>query len=53
MVAADLVEIALLVFLATGPAWENRRRDRIPGVVRGREADYQDSWSWVGRRSVI
>jgi hypothetical protein len=41
MIVANLVEIALIIVLGFALAWENRRRDRVQGVVSGSETDYE------------
>ncbi|KAJ6049168.1 hypothetical protein N7444_005884 [Penicillium canescens] len=40
MIVANLIEIALIVFLAIALAWENRRRDRAQNVAPGGDNDY-------------
>ena len=44
MVVANLIEIALVVCMGVALAWENRRRDRIQGLVNSPEADFQRQW---------
>ncbi|KAJ5432136.1 uncharacterized protein N7458_011292 [Penicillium daleae] len=41
MIVANLVEIALIIVLGFALAWENRRRDRIQGVIAGAETEYE------------
>lgn len=41
MIVANLVEIALIIVLGFALACENRRRDRVQGVVSGSETDYE------------
>ncbi|KAJ5700968.1 hypothetical protein N7493_012014 [Penicillium malachiteum] len=40
MIVANFVEIALIVVLGFGLAWENRRRDRAQGISPGDDGDY-------------
>jgi sugar phosphate permease len=40
MIVANLIEIALIIFLAIALAWENRRRDRAQDVVPGGQNDF-------------
>lgn len=40
MVVANLIEIGLILLLAVGLAWENRRRDSQEDTSNGEDMDY-------------